>query len=91
MARELADLRDMDLATLVDELRKSKQEALNLRFRHATGQLDNTAELGAVKKQIARINTLIRQQEIAAAESAGKCVSHDRNNNHICNNRRSSS
>ncbi|GDX19541.1 MAG: ribosomal protein [Actinomycetota bacterium] len=72
MARELADLRDMDLATLVDELRKSKQEALNLRFRHATGQLDNTAELGAVKKQIARINTLIRQQEIAAAESAGK-------------------
>jgi len=72
MARELADLRDMDLATLVDELRKSKQEALNLLFRHATGQLDNTAELGAVKKQIARINTLIRQQEIAAAESAGK-------------------
>jgi len=72
MARELADLRDMDLATLVDQLRKSKQEALNLRFRHATGQLDNTAELGAVKKQIARINTLIRQQEIAAAESAGK-------------------
>ena len=72
MARELADLRYMDLATLVDELRKSKQEALNLRFRHATGQLDNTAELGAVKKQIARINTLIRQQEIAAAESAGK-------------------
>ncbi len=72
MARELADLRDMDLATLVDELRKSKQEALNLRFRHAKGQLDNTAELGAVKKQIARINTLIRQQEIAAAESAGK-------------------
>ncbi|KRO36034.1 MAG: 50S ribosomal protein L29 [Actinobacteria bacterium] len=72
MARELADLRDMDLASLVDELRKSKQEALNLRFRHATGQLDNTAELGAVKKQIARINTLIRQQEIAAAESAGK-------------------
>ena len=72
MARELADLRDMDLATLVDELRKSKQEALNLRFRHATGQLDNTAELGAVKKQIACINTLIRQQEIAAAESAGK-------------------
>ena len=62
----------MDLASLVDELRKSKQEALNLRFRHATGQLDNTAELGAVKKQIARINTLIRQQEIAAAESAGK-------------------
>ncbi|NDD87324.1 MAG: 50S ribosomal protein L29, partial [Actinobacteria bacterium] len=54
------------------ELRASKQEALNLRFRHATGQLDNTAELGKVKQAIARINTLIRQREIAAAESAGK-------------------
>ena len=72
MARELADLRDMDLATLVEELRASKQEALNLRFRHAAGQLENTAELGKVKRQIARINMLIRQGEIAAAEMAGK-------------------
>jgi large subunit ribosomal protein L29 len=72
MARELNELKDMDLATLVEELKASKQEALNLRFRHATGQLDNTAELGKVKKAIARINTLIRQREIAAAESAGK-------------------
>ncbi len=72
MARELNELKDMDLATLVEELRASKQEALNLRFRHATGQLDNTAELGRVKQAIARINTLIRQREIAAAESAGK-------------------
>ena len=72
MARELNELKDMDLATLVEELRASKQEALNLRFRHATGQLDNTADLGKVKQAIARINTLIRQREIAAAESAGK-------------------
>ena len=72
MARELAELRDMDLATLVEELRASKQEALNLRFRHANGQLENTAELGKVKRQIARINMLIRQGEIAAAEMAGK-------------------
>ena len=72
MARELNELKDMDLATLVEELRASKQEALNLRFRHATGQLDNTAELGKVKQAIARINTLIRQREIAAVESAGK-------------------
>ena len=72
MARELADLRDMDLATLVEELRASKQQALNLRFRHTTGQLENTAELGKVKRQIARINMLIRQGEIAAAEMAGK-------------------
>ena len=60
---------DMNLAELVDELRATKHEALNLRFRNATGQLDNTAEIKRVRRQIARINTLIRQREIAAAEA----------------------
>ncbi len=72
MARSISDLRDLDLAALVSELRASKQEALNLRFRNATGQLDNHSELQKVRRQIARINTLIREREIAAAESAGK-------------------
>jgi large subunit ribosomal protein L29 len=62
----------MDLSTLVEELRATKQEALNLRFRNATGQLDDTAGLTKTRRQIARINMLIRQQEIAAAEAAGK-------------------
>jgi large subunit ribosomal protein L29 len=62
-------LADMKLAELVDELQATKHEALNLRFRNATGQLDNTAEIKKVRRQIARINTLIRQREIAAAES----------------------
>ncbi len=62
-------LRDLDMNELVDELRETKHEALNLRFRNATGQLENTAEIGKVRKQIARINTLIRQREIAAAEA----------------------
>ena len=62
-------LADMNLAELVDELRATKHEALNLRFRNATGQLDNTAEISRVRRQIARINTLIRQREIAAAEA----------------------
>jgi large subunit ribosomal protein L29 len=62
-------LSDMNLAELVDELRATKHEALNLRFRNATGQLDNTAEIKRVRRQIARINTLIRQREIAAAEA----------------------
>jgi large subunit ribosomal protein L29 len=62
-------LSDMNLAELVDELRATKHEALNLRFRNATGQLDNTAEITRVRRQIARINTLIRQREIAAAEA----------------------
>ena len=62
-------LDDMNLTELIDELRATKHEALNLRFRNATGQLDNTAEITRVRRQIARINTLIRQREIAAAEA----------------------
>ena len=62
-------LTGMDLTELVDELRETKHEALNLRFRNATGQLENTAEIQKVRRQIARINTLIRQREIAAAEA----------------------
>jgi large subunit ribosomal protein L29 len=70
MARTKTEkLADMNLSELVDELRATKHEALNLRFRNATGQLENTAEIQKVRRQIARINTLIRQREIAAAEA----------------------
>jgi large subunit ribosomal protein L29 len=69
MARK-NELAEMGLTELVDELRATKHEALNLRFRNATGQLENTAEIRKVRRQIARINTYIRQREIAAAESA---------------------
>jgi large subunit ribosomal protein L29 len=71
MAKSNAELKELDLEALVDELRATKQEALNLRFRNATGQLDNNAEIGTVRRQIARINTYIRQREISLAE-AGK-------------------
>jgi large subunit ribosomal protein L29 len=69
MARTLSELKELDLAALVEELRDTKQEALNLRFRNATGQLDNSSAITATRRQIARINTLIRQREIAAAEA----------------------
>ena len=68
MARSNTELKEMDLAALVEELRATKQEALNLRFRNATGQLDNNAEINKVRRQIARINTQIRVLEIALAE-----------------------
>ncbi len=71
MATSTAELRELDLASLVEELRATKQESLNLRFRNATGQLDNVAEIRKVRRHIARLNTLIRQREIALAE-AGK-------------------
>jgi large subunit ribosomal protein L29 len=67
MARKTADLVEMNLGELIDELRETKHEALNLRFRNATGQLDNTAEIRRVRRQIARINTFIRMREIEEA------------------------
>jgi large subunit ribosomal protein L29 len=67
MARQSSDLAEMSLGDLIHELRETKQEALNLRFRNATGQLDNTAEMKRVRRQIARINTFIRQREIEEA------------------------
>ncbi len=68
MARSNTELKEMDLAALIEELRLTKQASLNLRFRNATGQLDNNAEIGATRRQIARINTHIRAKEIALAE-----------------------
>ena len=70
MPRKTDNLSELSLGQLVEELGQSKQEALNLRFRNATGQLDNNAEIRKVRRQIARINTYIRRREIAAAESA---------------------
>ena len=69
MARSNTELKEMDLASLIEELRATKQEALTLRFRNATGQLDNNAEIRSVRRHIARINTHIRAREIALAEA----------------------
>ncbi|MEM9747916.1 MAG: 50S ribosomal protein L29 [Actinomycetota bacterium] len=69
MAKKKNDLAELSMGELVDELKATKQEALNLRFRNATGQLENTAEIKKVRRQIARINTMIRDKEIAAAEA----------------------
>jgi large subunit ribosomal protein L29 len=60
---------DVPDAELVEALSDSKKELFNLRFQHATGQLDNSARLGQTRKRIARINTELRAREIAAAEA----------------------
>jgi large subunit ribosomal protein L29 len=69
IAKQRAELAELDLASLVSQLKAAKQEALNLRFRNATGQLEDHSELRAVRRRIARINTQIRAREIAAAEA----------------------
>lgn len=56
-------------AELREALVDTKKELFNLRFQHATGQLDNSARLGQTRKNIARIHTELRAREIAAAEA----------------------
>jgi large subunit ribosomal protein L29 len=58
------NLRGLDDDRLVDELRKAKEELFNLRFQSATGQLDNHGRLRAVRKDIARIYTEMREREL---------------------------
>ena len=55
----LADLNKKDQAQLTDELTAAKKELFNLRFQNATNQLDNTARIADVRKNIARIQTMI--------------------------------
>lgn len=59
-----ADVHDMKDAELVAKLIDAKQEAFNLRFRHATGELENTARLGQAKRDVARLLTVARQRGI---------------------------
>ena len=64
-----ADLHELTDDRLVDELRKAKEELFNLRFQSATGQLENHGRLRAVRKDIARIYTEMRERELGIGES----------------------
>ncbi|GAB96114.1 large subunit ribosomal protein L29 [Kineosphaera limosa] len=57
-------LRELSDENLVDELGKAKAELFNLRFQSATGQLQNSSRLKAVRKDIARIYTIMREREL---------------------------
>lgn len=57
-------LEDLDSAALTEKLRESKEELFNLRFQKATGQLENPGRFKAVKRDIARIYTVIREREL---------------------------
>lgn len=69
MARAKA-LTDLTVADLTERLADTKAELFNLRFQHATGQLDNTARIGQAKKEAARVLTELRAREIESAGSA---------------------
>ncbi len=61
-----ADLRAMTFKELEETLEESKEELFNLRFQMVSNQLDNTERLGEVKRDVARVKTLMREQEIEA-------------------------
>ena len=63
-----AELRAVSAEDLAEKLAESKEELFNLRFQNATGQLDNTARLRAVRKDIARIYTVMRERELGIVE-----------------------
>ncbi len=63
-AQEVHNMTNEELAKKLGDL---KEELFNLRFRHATGQLENPNVLNTVKKDIARVKTVIREREIKKA------------------------
>ena len=67
-AHELDDLNDVDLEA---RLRESKEELFNLRFQAATGQLESHGRLRTVKKDIARIYTVVRERELGIRTAPG--------------------
>lgn len=69
MAGPAADLRVMEYSELETRLAETRQELFNLRFQLATGQRDNTARIGQVRREVARIATIMREKEIEAAEA----------------------
>jgi large subunit ribosomal protein L29 len=60
----LKKVKDMTPLELKDKLKDSKEELFNLRFQMATGHLDDYKRIGILRKQIARIQTIIRQIEL---------------------------
>jgi large subunit ribosomal protein L29 len=63
------EFRDLSTDDLERRLTETKEELFNLRFQNATGQLDNYKRIGMLRKDIARIKTILRDQEIHTAES----------------------
>jgi large subunit ribosomal protein L29 len=76
MASKAAAHREADEGELEHRLTEAKQELFNLRFQIVTGQLDNSARLRTVRRDIARILTVLREKEIEAAE-AGEVGEHE--------------
>ena len=65
------ELRELTDEELMERLRESKEELFNLRFQMATGQLDNNRRLRTVRREIARVYTILRERELGLASGPG--------------------
>ena len=70
MPAPIVALRALGDSELVERLDEARTELFNLRFQNATGRLENSARLRDLRKEVARIHTLLREREIEAAEAA---------------------
>ena len=68
---QVGELRNLDHEELIAKLREGKEELFNLRFQGATGQLENHGRLRAVRKDIARIYTILRERELGITPIEG--------------------
>lgn len=66
---KVKDIRELSATELDQKVAGLKDELFNLRFQHATGQMENPVRIREVKKTIARIKTLQREREIAATQA----------------------
>ncbi len=62
-AKEIKEIRGLSVEKLEEKLQELKKDLFMLRMQHATNQLDNPLQIAAVKKDIARIKTIIREKE----------------------------
>jgi large subunit ribosomal protein L29 len=69
VSTKIVEITSLSDDELVDRLAEARRELFNLRFQLATGQLDNTARMGEVRKDIARVLTVLREREIVQAEA----------------------
>lgn len=66
-----SEFRELDEKELKQRLSDAKEELFNLRFQLATGQLTNNRRIGVVKRDIARVYTVLRERELGTTETPG--------------------
>ncbi|MFT5881548.1 MAG: large subunit ribosomal protein L29 [Crocinitomicaceae bacterium] len=68
MSTKINDIRELSVQELSSSLSELKQEALKLRLQQATGQLENTARIKAIRREVARVNTVLTEIRTKAAK-----------------------